>query len=398
MTLARAPQPHSSKTRAGPSWVSLAQRCSDRLRSLKPIPSGLCASERLDEELARAIQKNDQLAFDNALGALSLRSPPKPPFGPHSRVILLPEPSRALALALEFPRPLYLERLLAAGADPNAKTLARAGLPAGAPLLFRAVALNQPQLASLLLSYGADIAFRDEQGQNALMLAARLGLAEMARSLIQAKSPLDERDKSHQSALQLALPYLARQDPLCAGPSAKKTGPALLARLSAGGDIAMALLEAGASAAAPPLPVSPFHHSPLPPLASAIRLGHARLIQRLLDADADAQWLQPDPPAVYALDNRPVVDWARKAQLAPETVQHFRFARSRANERFLDALPPEVLLARLAELSPTDASPPEAPSEPPREPSPAAPRAILASWRSRAAKAKAPAPRQNHAP
>jgi uncharacterized protein len=69
------------------------------------------------------------------------------------------------------------ERLLAAGADPNARN------GAGATALKFAATFNQPDLIRRLLVAGADPAARDAQGHTALDLARFNGYAEAEAAL-----------------------------------------------------------------------------------------------------------------------------------------------------------------------------------------------------------------------
>lgn len=110
--------------------------------------------------------------------------------------IVLPElfPGNApLYDAIEARDQAEVQRLLAAGADPNSRAC-RAGTGRSDcslkryddPPLLLAIYLNQPSIIQLLLEAGADPNGRTQQGQPALIVAANEGRTETVRALLAA--------------------------------------------------------------------------------------------------------------------------------------------------------------------------------------------------------------------
>jgi len=142
-----------------------------------------------------------------------------------------------------------VERLLAAGADPN-------GWPdSSSPLMFAAEA-GHAAVVALLLAHGAEVERRDHNGERALLRAAQQGQAETLRLLLEAGAAPDSSD-----------------DPYGGSPliEASRHGHVAAARL---------LLEAGAD----PRWQS---DSGWTPLYAATQSGSAELVALLLAAGAE---------------------------------------------------------------------------------------------------------------
>lgn len=268
------------------------------IRSLTKPDSIERQSELLDEKLALRIFWDNTERFDVELGSKALRSPPPPGSWPHAKIIPLPERSLALCAAAESPRAFYLKRLLEAGANPNALA-AREGRDQNQRLLHRAAHAKRDANLWALMGAGAAPALVDSKGQTALMIAAEAAHPLSAQALIETGSPVDALDHAGRSALDRALDYRLVDDALrLESPGARELEQSAW-RLAVGAQIALALLEAGASAAPSR---SPAATASLPPLAAALRLQNLSLFRALLSRGAQPRWLlqlapfDPDAP------------------------------------------------------------------------------------------------------
>ena len=63
----------------------------------------------------------------------------------------------------------------------------------------------QPEVATLLITRGADIQLADESGNTALMAAVYCGSVEITRLLLQAGASIDTKNRKGQTALTIAL-------------------------------------------------------------------------------------------------------------------------------------------------------------------------------------------------
>lgn len=241
-----------------------------------------------DSSLAAALAHNDARAFEFILAkALAERDNP-------SRPLSLPH---ALRAAVEPGLGYYLRRLLEAGANPNeilAPKKPSNELPRSHPLLNLAASQDASEAIETLVAAGANPAAIDAFGQTALIVAARLCKPRAALALIRSGCPVGAVDTFNEDALGASLRYFPSDDPLCphASLSSKLKVKPMLERLERGALIALALLTAGAPPR-PDRPASSIVNYPLPPLAAAIRIQNAPLIDALIQAGADARWLLP---------------------------------------------------------------------------------------------------------
>jgi hypothetical protein len=116
-----------------------------------------------------------------------------------------------------------LERLLAAGANPN-KT---AGVNDWTPLMH-AVHKGQEGSVRVLLQYGADVNGRTENGNTALIEAAGYGYAEIVAILLEAGATPDVRDRDGYTALNAAIGGVPDLDRLTVGHCQTETVRVLL--------------------------------------------------------------------------------------------------------------------------------------------------------------------------
>ena len=104
---------------------------------------------------------------------------------PNSVDLLGSSPLVELGDLLRGERVQLIAALLAAGADPNARTADQT------PILFRAVTGPNVQFAKLLLDAGADFNATDRKGMTPLMVAVRAEQIQMTRMLLQAGASVE---------------------------------------------------------------------------------------------------------------------------------------------------------------------------------------------------------------
>lgn len=167
----------------------------------------------------------------------------------------------ALIAAAEHGFPQVVARLLAAGADVNARVgEPRAGTKYGTTALMRASANGYAGVVQALLVAKADVNIRDEDGRTALLGAAANGRLEIVKALLAAKA-----------------------DP---GPMSKMEGSALLLATRAGFlDVATLLVEAGANINA----LTDSGDSPLRIAALGRTPRHLAFVRTLLAHSADIE-------------------------------------------------------------------------------------------------------------
>lgn len=181
-------------------------------------------------------------------------------------------------------RPLYLaathgnERMIrmlaAAGADPDTRGAT------GETLLMAAVEGRNPAAVEALLELGADVDGRDPHyEQTALMLAARAGLADVARALVDADADVDARTR--------------------VGPEPEWILPNSRPGFSFGVGIIRGGLPADRG-------MRPFRPGGMTPLLYAAREGHAATAALLLDAGADVDTTEANgiTPLLMAISNQ----------------------------------------------------------------------------------------------
>lgn len=340
-------------------------------RPIDPDPA------ELDRRLAKIIQRNDLLAFDEALGAACLSASPRPPFSESSPRAPLPEPSLALDAALRSKNELFLGRLLAAGANPDARApdepegffSPETDTPRSQRLLHRAVSLSKDWAVWALLRSGANPSSRDAGGRTPLIFAARENKPLCAQALIEMGSPLDATDNMGRSALYFALRWPLSEDALARAHASPKDIALDGERLASRAPLALALLEAGASAADPAL--SPSQQAPsLPFLAAALRSQSLPLARALLRAGANPSWLLgPAPlPSDPGAESDPARHFLLLAQNRPEFRPLIERARAMAREmaQALQAPSPNALRE-----PPPPATEPSASQAPAHHPDPA---------------------------
>lgn len=316
MTTPRVPPP-PAPPRPKSAWRHLVSASAQTLASANPIALSESLSERLDRKMAHAIRHQDSPRFEAALlqahrHCLASKS-----------ALLAPQ---SLSESIWRGDASFLERLLAYGANPNARAvpIADANLPAAErSLIHLAAETGRSFMLETLLRYGADLLACSSHGSTPLMLAADKGCLASARLLISRGAPLNERDHLGRSALARALPYDPANDTLVCPNAPETVSHRLFDQLILGAEVASALLKAGASAAAPPASLGPLLSGSLPPLAGAIRIRDHDLIERLIRAGADASWLlNPRSESRPSFEfSRPSIDpahWARQIAARPD--------------------------------------------------------------------------------
>ncbi len=197
--------------------------------------------------------------------------------------------TRALSVAIMGQKANILQRLLTAGANPNAAA------PGAAPALHTALKNNvSPEIVSLLLKYGADVSAPDADGETPLSYALLANKAEYVKLLLEAGLNVHGKDADGNTPLHLA----AYSDKACleallaAGADIKAVNnfgecPLCAAASACNAEAVALLLSAGAN---PDGIVAGVH-----PIMCAIRRrsDSAECVRLLLDAGADFKAATP---------------------------------------------------------------------------------------------------------
>ena len=157
---------------------------------LGALLSAVSCRAGVNDDLFRAIEKGDPEAVERLVNAGADVNAAREDGG------------TPLHYAAWHKRTMALKTLLAAGADPNPKTL----LWARTPLMW-AARNGQTRAIGMLLAAGADVNAKNEQGFNALMNAALNGQTDAVTQLLDAGAELHAREGSGETATMLAALY-----------------------------------------------------------------------------------------------------------------------------------------------------------------------------------------------